>query len=46
MSKIAGLIVVLVLTLVVGGGIYLATWNPPAPVAKIEKVVPDDRFPR
>ena len=46
MSKIAGLVVVLLLTLVVGGGLFLATWDPPSPSAKIEKALPDDRFPR
>ncbi len=46
MSKIAGLLVALLLAVIVGGGLFLSTWNPPAPSAKIEKVVPDARFPR
>jgi hypothetical protein len=28
------------------GGIFLATWNIPAPTATIEKVIPNDRFQR
>ena len=29
-----------------GGGVFLASWDIPAPSSKIEKVLPDDRFPR
>jgi hypothetical protein len=46
MSKIAGMLVVLVLAVVVGGGVFLATFDLPPPSAKIEKVIPDDRLPR
>lgn len=46
MSKIAGLLVVLVLAVIVGGGIFLATFDLPPPSAKVEKVIPDDRLPR
>jgi hypothetical protein len=46
MSKIAGLLVVLVLALVIGGGIFLATFDLPPPTAKVEKVIPDERLPR
>ncbi len=46
MSKIAGLLVLLVLAVVIGGGIFLATFDLPPPSAKIEKVVPDERLPR
>jgi hypothetical protein len=31
---------------IVGGGLFLSTWDPPPPSAKIEKVIPDARFPR
>jgi hypothetical protein len=31
---------------IVGGGIFLATWKIPAPTATVEKVIPNDRFPR
>jgi len=41
------IVVLLVLILVlVGGGVFLATWEIPAPKAKVEKVIPDERFPR
>lgn len=46
MSKIAGALVALLLAVVVGGALFLSTWDPPPPSAKIEKVVPDERFPR
>jgi hypothetical protein len=29
-----------------GGGVFLVTWDIPAPSATVEKTVPDDRFPR
>jgi hypothetical protein len=31
---------------IVGGGLFLATWKIPAPTATVEKVIPNDRFPR
>jgi hypothetical protein len=40
------LILFTVLVLIVGGVIFLATWDIPAPVATMEKIIPDDRFPR
>ena len=30
----------------VGGAVFLATWDIPPPVVKTEKVIPDERFPR
>jgi hypothetical protein len=38
-----GLVLVVVLALV-GGAVYLALWNPPAPTVRVEKVVPNARF--
>jgi hypothetical protein len=35
----------LVIAVVVGGTVFLATWEIPAPTATIETVLPDDRFP-
>jgi hypothetical protein len=46
MSKIAGVLFALLLVVVIGGALFLSTWDPPSPSAKIEKVVPDERFPR
>jgi hypothetical protein len=39
----------LLLTFVVvllGGAMFLATWDIPAPTVKVETVIPDERLPR
>jgi hypothetical protein len=46
MSKLARLIALLVILLIAGGAVLLAAWRIPAPTAKVEKVIPNDRFPR
>ncbi|MCR9071911.1 MAG: hypothetical protein NXI18_09345 [Alphaproteobacteria bacterium] len=37
---------VLVLLIVAGGALFLLTWDIPAPTSSVEKVIPNDRFPR
>ena len=32
------------LLILAGGAIFLVTWDIPAPVAQVEKVIPNDRF--
>ena len=39
-------IAVAVLALLGAGAAFLATWEIPPPSAKVEKVIPDDRFSR
>jgi hypothetical protein len=46
MRNVSRVVFVLVLLSLVGGGVFLATWDIPAPVQKVERVLPDDRFPR
>ena len=46
MRKISRLVLFLVIALVGGTAAFLATWDIPAPVTTIEKVIPDERFPR
>jgi hypothetical protein len=46
MKKISGLVLLLAIAIMVGGAAFLVTWDIPAPVTKVEKVLPDDRFPR
>lgn len=46
MMKITLVIAVVALVGLLAGGIFLATWDIPAPSATVEKTVPDDRFPR
>lgn len=38
------LLILLVLVAIVGGTIFLATWDMPPPSAVTEKVIPNDRF--
>jgi len=44
MSKLAQILLVLIAVVLVGGGIFLATWNIPAPSAPVEKVISNDRL--
>ncbi|HJU18943.1 MAG TPA: hypothetical protein VJ770_21010 [Stellaceae bacterium] len=44
MGKAIGGLIMLVILLVLGGGIFLATWSPPAPSAPVERVIPNARF--
>jgi len=46
MKNISRLVFFLVVLIIAGGGVFLATWDIPAPAQKIEKVLPDDRFPK
>ncbi len=44
MSKLSRIVLAVVLVIVVGGVAYLATFDLPSPSARVEKVIPDDRF--
>jgi hypothetical protein len=46
MGKLTIGLVVVVILAVLGGAVFLALWNPPAPSAPVEKVLPDARFPK
>ena len=46
MKSFSKVILVLILAVLIGGGVFLATWEIPAPVTDVERVIPDDRFPR
>ena len=45
MSKAIFMVTLVVAAVVIGGG-FLLTWEIPAPTTQVEKVIPDDRFPR
>ena len=45
MRKLTLVLFVIVLA-VLAGGAYLATWEIPPPTTAVEKVLPDERFPR
>ena len=44
MGRLTVWFVVVVVLAALGGAIFLALWNPPAPKAPVEKVVPNARF--
>ena len=46
MRKLTTIIGVAVLVLLGAGAAFLETWEIPPPSAKVEKVIPDDRFSR
>lgn len=46
MSTINRFLLVLLLVIVLGGGVFLVTWDIPPPTARVEHVLPDDQFPR
>lgn len=46
MSTINRVLVVLLLVLVLGGTVFLMTWEIPPPTSRVERVLPDDQFPR
>lgn len=46
MGKLVLAALTLVFLILVGGGIFLASWDIPAPSKPVEKVIPDARFPK
>lgn len=46
MGKLTIAFVAIIALLALGGGVFLALWNPPAPSTPVEKVIPDARFPK
>ena len=36
----------LLAVVVAGGGLFLFTWEIPAPTRQVEKIIPDEKFPR
>jgi hypothetical protein len=46
MKNISRIIFFVVVAIVVGGAVFLATWDIPAHLNIIEEVLPDDRFPK
>lgn len=45
MSRLPVIIIALALVLLIGGAVFLASWNIPAPSSTVEKTIPDGRFP-
>ena len=44
MSKASLILLFLFVVLILGGAAFLATWDIPAPTARVENVLPDERF--
>lgn len=45
MSKVTQIIIALAALAIVGGGVFLMTWDIPAPSEKVTKTLSNDRFP-
>ena len=46
MGKLVIVTLAVVLLLLLGGGVFLAVWDIPAPSSPVEKVIPDAKFPK
>ena len=46
MSRFLSILLVLLLLVIAGGMVFLASCDLPAPSKTVEKVLPDERFPR
>ena len=46
MKNFSKLVFVAVIAVIIGGAVFLASWDIPAPIADVEKVITDERFPR
>ena len=46
MGRLLLIVVALVVVIVAGGTVFLMVWNVPTPTNRVEKVIPDARFPR
>ena len=46
MSTVTRILLVSLLVVVLGGVLFLVTWDIPPPTARIEKTIPDERLPQ
>jgi hypothetical protein len=46
MGKLTVALVIIIALALLGGMAFLALWNPPPPSAPVEKVIPNERFPK
>jgi len=46
MSHLLRILLIVVAVALVGGLVFLAVWDIPAPTARVEKVIPDERLPK
>ncbi len=46
MNRISRIALLLILLILLGGFVAFANWDIPSPAVAIEKVLPDERFPK
>lgn len=46
MAKLGGFLLLMIVAVVLGGTAFLAVWDIPPPTAKVERTLPDSKFPR
>ena len=46
MSHLLRILLIVLSLVIVGGLVFLAMWDIPAPTARVEKVIPDERLPK
>tara|TARA_B100000029_G_C17504213_1_gene933843 strand:+ start:246 stop:386 length:141 start_codon:yes stop_codon:yes gene_type:complete len=46
MKKISASIIFFLIFASLVGAVFIATWKIPAPMMEVEKILPDNRFPR
>jgi hypothetical protein len=46
MSRIALILLAVVAVVLIGGAVFLSTWDIPPPTAHVEKVIPNERLPK
>lgn len=46
MKTLTRMMLIALLVVITGGVVFLATSDIPAPVVPVEKIIPNDRFPR
>ncbi len=44
MPRLSHLLALLVVFAILGGAVFLMTWDIPPPTAKVERIIPDDQF--
>jgi hypothetical protein len=46
MRRVGRALWIVVLLAILGGGVFLATWDIPPPTATVETTLPNDQFPQ
>lgn len=46
MSNLLKVLLILIAGVIIGGGVFLSTWDIPAPTHQVETVLDDSQFPR